>query len=69
MSSNPCKACSGQRLKPELLSVFVGDKSIMDLCSLSIQEACDFFKKMKLSGHNTLIGKELVKEIFTRLEF
>ena len=41
----------------------------MDICSLSIEDALNFFKKLKFSGHQAIIGKELVKEIVNRLDF
>lgn len=69
MSSKPCQSCKGLRLKKEILSVKVKDRSIMDLCSLSIEDALKWFQTLKLLGHKQLIAKELVKEILNRLEF
>src|SRR4030095_10553987 len=43
MRERPCNTCKGLRLKPEVLAVTVADKSIMDVCQFSIDEAIDFF--------------------------
>ncbi|SMF40483.1 excinuclease ABC subunit UvrA [Pseudobacteriovorax antillogorgiicola] len=69
MSSSPCSSCQGMRLKDEVLTVFVAEKSIMDICALSIEDALKFFKSLKLTGNQQLIAKELIKEIINRLEF
>ncbi len=39
MQEKPCHACGGRRLKPEVLAITVGEQSIMDVCSLSIDDA------------------------------
>src|SRR5256885_14238147 len=36
MTPRPCPVCKGKRLKPEYLAVTVADRSIMDVCDLSI---------------------------------
>ncbi len=65
----PCPECNGQRLKPEILAVTVGGKNIHQLCSLSVEDALEFFKNLKLNETETVIAKEIVKEIKSRLEF
>ena len=69
MSTSHCQPCGGLRLKPEVLAVSIDDKSIMDLCALSIEDALNFFKKLRFKGSQEIIGKELVKEIINRLDF
>ncbi len=69
MSEKPCPACNGKRLKPEVLSVKISGKSIMDITSMTIIEAYDFLKNLKLSGNKKLIATELLKEITARLGF
>ena len=39
-----CNSCKGQRLKPEILSVYVAGKNIADICKMSIQDSYKFFK-------------------------
>ena len=69
MSSTSCEACQGRRLKPEVLSVKVAEKNIMELCAHNIQEAFDFICKLELTGQKKVIADELVKEIRSRLKF
>jgi excinuclease ABC subunit A len=42
MRETPCPVCKGARLKPEVLAVTIGDKSIAEVCELSIDECAAF---------------------------
>ena len=69
MQEKPCHACSGKRLKPEVLAVTVGGASIMDICELSIDDAIIFFSKIKLNKKELHIAEMIFKEITARLKF
>ncbi|MEY2427816.1 MAG: excinuclease subunit, partial [Verrucomicrobiota bacterium] len=105
MSPQFCDACDGQRLKPEILAVRLGENdvfriacsvsdvepasaehairntqyatdaphlpglSIMDVCSLSVDRAEEFFANLKLPDFQEKIAHELIKEIRARLGF
>lgn len=69
MQERPCHACEGKRLKPEVLAVTVGGKSIMDICQLSIDEAIEYFKQTKLSPKEQHIVAMILKEVTSRLQF
>jgi len=69
MQQRPCAVCKGKRLKPEVLAVTVADKSIMDICELSIDDASNFFKSLKLSAKDQHIAEQICKEINARLKF
>src|ERR1700737_3144603 len=69
MTPRPCPACKGKRLKPEYLAVTVGDRSIMDVCDLSITAAQDWFAKLRLNERELLIARAILKEIRERLQF
>ncbi len=69
MSTQPCEACEGKKLKPEVLAVKIDKHSIHDLCRLSIEDAHKFLGKLKLTEAQAIIAKELVKEISNRLNF
>jgi excinuclease ABC subunit A len=69
MQERPCHACGGKRLKPEVLAVTVDDHSIMDICELSIDDAVQFFKNIKLDTTQSTIAKQILKEINARLNF
>ena len=65
----PCRACHGARLRPEMLAVTVGDKSIYDVCCLSCRESLEFFEALELTERQQFIGGRIVKEIVERLRF
>lgn len=69
MQEKPCHACYGLRLKPEVLAITINDKSIMDICQLSIDHALEWFKNLKLSDKEQLIARLILKEIIARLNF
>lgn len=79
MSVSECPACHGRKLRPELLAVTVGGKSIMEFCDMSVTEALEFLdvisgvKKQDgavlLSETHRTIAEEIIKEIRGRLSF
>ena len=69
MSEVDCPECHGKRLRDEYLAVTVGEKNISDLTDLSVKNALDFFRQIKLTKHETFIGERIIKEINERLGF
>jgi excinuclease ABC subunit A len=69
MTPRPCPVCKGKRLKPEYLAVTVADRSIMDVCDMSITAAQEWFAKLQLTERETLIARAILKEIRERLQF
>ncbi len=69
MQEKPCHACQGRRLKPEVLAITVGEQSIMDVCSLSIDDALEWFNSLKLNDKEAKIAQLILKEIGARLQF
>ena len=71
MVKKTCPECKGSRLKQESLQFRIAGKNISELASLDIQELNDWFKEAegKLSQKQLTIGKEVIKEIQTRLQF
>ena len=67
--SEACPKCKGARLREEALHVFIGGKSIVDFTSMSIGDANDFLKKIKLTAREKSISKVVIKEIESRLQF
>ena len=65
----PCESCGGRRLRPEVLSVFVADRSIADLSALSVREARGWFDALALAGRDAAIAEKVLKEIKERLGF
>jgi len=67
MGRRPCPDCEGTRLKPETVACTVAGKSIVDITSMSIKEAREFFDELKLTDHETAIAGEVLKEVERRL--
>ncbi|MCI5108606.1 MAG: excinuclease ABC subunit UvrA [Candidatus Pacebacteria bacterium] len=66
---DPCEVCNGARLREEALHVLLNKKNIVDVTSLSIKDANDYFEKLKLNEKEKEISKVVVKEIRNRLKF
>jgi excinuclease ABC subunit A len=69
MSFRPCPVCKGARLKPEVLAVTVGDRSIHEFTQMSVTGALAFLDELELTTTEELIGHRIVKEIRERLTF
>ncbi|MBN2177104.1 MAG: excinuclease ABC subunit UvrA [Demequinaceae bacterium] len=69
MREVPCAVCEGARLKPEVLAVTVGRKSISDLCELSIGDVRRFLQTVDLDERGRQIAVQVLKEIDARLGF
>jgi excinuclease ABC subunit A len=71
MTALPCPVCKGQRLRPEALAVTLDDKNIVQITSMSIGAARDFFEALpqKLSAKELTIAGQILKEIRARLGF
>ncbi|HEY8449128.1 MAG TPA: excinuclease ABC subunit UvrA, partial [Bacillota bacterium] len=69
MSTSPCPACRGERLRPEALAVTVGGKNIAAVTALSVAECSRFFRELELNERERLIAGQVLKEIDQRLGF
>ncbi|MBE3557173.1 MAG: excinuclease ABC subunit UvrA [Firmicutes bacterium] len=70
MSTKPCPSCHGKRLKPEVLAVTVGERSIADVTEMTIGQALHFFtEELVLSEREYAIAHMVLKEIRERLRF
>jgi excinuclease ABC subunit A len=69
MREVPCPTCGGTRLKPEVLAVTVGGRSIAEVCSLPLREAKDFLATLELSRREKQIADQVLKEIHARIGF
>ena len=69
MREVPCPACDGKRLKPIVLAVTIGGRSIAELTAASVAEADAFVSGLALSDREQLIGARVIKEIRARLQF
>jgi len=77
MTTHPCTACNGQRLKPESLAVTVAERNIAQVSAMSIDQAISWLgllsgeggKKPLLSERESLIASQILKEIRARVGF
>ncbi|MFO7869850.1 MAG: excinuclease ABC subunit UvrA [Kiritimatiellia bacterium] len=69
MTRQECPVCKGKRLKPEVVSCLVGDRSIVDVTAMSVKKARAFGKELELSTQEKNIAGEIIKEIDQRLRF
>ena len=85
MTSRPCQACEGRRLKPEALAVNVAGMNIMEVTDKSITQALDWTQAIGgepramatngvspdevLTDREKAIGSQILKEIEARLRF
>lgn len=69
MAEKPCPKCKGNRLKPEVLAVKVGGKSIIEVTDLSVVELIDFIDSLEFNEKDRVIAKDVLKEIRERASF
>lgn len=69
MRQVPCRECDGSRLNPLSMAVTINDRTIHDLCSLSIAEAAKCLAELELSERDLIIAEQVLKEIKARLGF
>lgn len=69
MSNSPCPTCGGQRLRPEVLAVTIGGKSIHEFCQMSVTDGLSFIDRLQLTEQQQLIAGQVLKEIKSRLGF
>nr|PZN72589.1 MAG: excinuclease ABC subunit UvrA [Bacillota bacterium] len=69
MTSRPCPACGGARLKPESLAVKVGGLSIAELTAMDVVQMRNFLNNLDLTEKERAIGAQILKEIDARLGF
>lgn len=69
MTNITCPTCGGKRLKPEILAVTIGGKSISDVTEMSVKNIIKFFDNLELTERQLAIGDAILKEIKARLNF
>lgn len=64
-----CSVCGGGRLRPESAAVTVGDKSIVEVSSMSVGQMVEWFNILKLNESETFISQQILKELKERVKF
>src|SRR5947208_10307474 len=74
MTREPCKVCSGARLKPEILAVTLKDRhqrelNIHQFSQQTIEAAARFMEALDLTVQQRAIVTDVVREVRSRLRF
>ncbi len=69
ISDKPCHDCGGKKIRKEAQFVYIEDKSISELSSLTISNLHKFFAQLKLEGNKEIIAADVLKEICNRSSF
>ncbi|MGA1424580.1 MAG: excinuclease ABC subunit UvrA [Steroidobacteraceae bacterium] len=64
-----CPECEGSRLNLTARHVFVGEKSLPQITSLSVTDTRDFFANLQLAGWRGEVAGKVVREVEDRLRF
>jgi excinuclease ABC subunit A len=69
MSTQPCKDCSGSRLRRAARHVYIADKNLPDITRLPVGDAFNYFTHLSLDGRKGEIAEKILKEVRQRLQF
>jgi excinuclease ABC subunit A len=64
-----CPQCRGTRLRREARAVKIDAKAITEICQMSVAQAREFFRGVRLSPAQTAIAERIFEEITQRLRF
>jgi excinuclease ABC subunit A len=64
-----CDACGGRRLRPESAAVVVADRSISDLCAMTVAEVAAHVESLDLPASARQVCEGAIREIRSRLRF
>ncbi len=68
-SAVPCRACAGERLRPEARAVRFRGRTIGEIGRLSIAEARAWVEDLALDGRDEAVAGDLLAELRSRLDF
>ncbi len=69
MSETCCTACSGERLRPESRSVYLGERTLPEVARMTVAEAAEHFAALGLGGSQAAIAAQVLREVGARLGF
>jgi excinuclease ABC subunit A len=64
-----CKECRGGRLRKEALNVKVSGKTVVEVSSMTIDGAREFFAGLDFTPQKKVVSKLILKEIASRLDY
>jgi len=68
MVKSICPSCKGQKLKEEILSIKIGNYSIIDAGKLTLENFLKFLNSLKLKKDQKEIAKFIIEEIRIKIE-
>ncbi|MEH6518829.1 MAG: excinuclease ABC subunit UvrA [Halioglobus sp.] len=69
LATAPCPDCEGTRLRKDARHVFVDNRNLPSITSMSVGEAQDYFENLKLEGRAGEIADKILKELRARYRF
>ncbi len=69
MVERTCPSCHGQRLRAEILGITLAGKNIVDVNTMTIEQAMAFFSAVQPGTRNQQVFEQLAREVTKRLEF
>src|SRR5437588_1519402 len=64
-----CTTCGGARLRQEAQQVKINGRNICEVCSMTVEQASDFFQSLELRPQEAALADRLLVEIRERLRF
>jgi len=64
-----CSVCKGSRLRPESVAVTVGEKSIVAVSAMSVEQMVMWFDQLSLNEQEVFISQQILKELKERVKF
>ena len=64
-----CPECCGTRLRAEARAVRIAERTITDVCKLTVKEARRFFSELRLDEAQMKVADKVLEEIRSRLQF
>lgn len=68
-TAEPCKVCSGTRLKPEVQNILIQDHSITDMSQMTVEDLSTVLKSLTLTKQQKETTAEILKQLIARLGF
>ena len=69
MREAQCRACDGERLRPEARAVMLGDYRLPELMVMNVGALQRYFDTVELTGNAKAIASEVLREVRSRLGF
>ena len=69
LSIDKCSECDGTRLNNRSRNIFIFNKSISEITSMTIGDSLKFFNEISFKGMNKEVSNKIILEIVSRLNF